>query len=56
MEQIWKNFDEKSKIVVKELTQDNQKLSKLVSKLQNARMNMDTKAKLMEALTQEVKK
>lgn len=56
MEHAWKNFDEKSKTTVKELTQDNQKLDKLVSKLQKARMNMDITSKLEESLSQEVKK
>ncbi len=57
MEKIWKNFDEESKKIVRELTgYRKKKFSNLVNELNTSKNNMNKKPKLEEALVQDIKK
>lgn len=54
MEKIWKNFDNESKIVIRKLTgYHKKKFSKLISKLNNSKNNMNKTPELVEVLVQD---
>ena len=50
MENNWKNFDEETKSIIKELTKDSKNFNKLVVKLNSASKNLQKKPELAEAL------
>jgi len=55
MKNIWENFDGESKELVKELTRDDKKFNKLVSKLQTAKDTMNDKVEVVKPTTEKVK-
>ncbi len=56
MENTLANFDENSKMIIKELVKDNEKLVTLIQKLQSAREKINNEVELMHALTEQIKK
>jgi len=56
MEKIWTNFDEESKTIVNELPNNNKsKFSKLVSRLNDSKNNMNKNPESIKSVVQSVK-
>jgi hypothetical protein len=56
MENAFSNFDESSKLTIKELIKGDRKFGSLIKKLQTAKGKIDSRVELMKVLTQEIKK